>query len=565
MKKLYQIASISLLYCLLSSHTITAQNLDSQNKKEKSNFFSSFVLSGDIQTNMLLAENDSAIDAVAGDKPFKSNSYVRLALKNDYIESGIRAEYMRNPLPGYEANFAGSGIGHIYVRGMYKFFDITAGDFYEQFGNGLIFRAYEERSLGIDNSLRGGRVILKPYKGISIKALGGSQRYYFHKRNNLILGSDIDLGLDQMIPTLQENNWNLSLGGSFISKSEPDEIIMVNSDQRLNLPERVGAFSGRMNLQKSGFVLSTEYAKKVNDPSFDNNYIYKDGNALLVSTSYSQRGMSILLQAKRNENMSFRSSRSRGGIASFINHLPPFSMQHSHTLAAHYPYATQFMGEWAFQSEFRYNFKRRTTLGGKYGTDMRMSFSHIRGLFDEADHIGKNNRGQTGYKPAFFEMSKELYYQDFNIDISKKVNSLFSFNLLYMNQFYNQRIVEGHGNNGDIVHSNIFASELKFNFNRKTNLRTELQYLHTKQDEGDWLYGAAELSLFSNWMIGVSDTYNSGLTKTHYPMITSTYSYHSHRIQLGYGRTREGINCAGGVCRMVPASRGFNIAYNYNF
>lgn len=26
-----------------------------------------------------------------------------------------------------------------------------------------------------------------------------------------------------------------------------------------------------------------------------------------------------------------------------------------------------------------------------------------------------------------------------------------------------------------------------------------------------------------------------------------------------------GYNCAGGVCRYVPASRGFQISYNYNF
>ena len=34
---------------------------------------------------------------------------------------------------------------------------------------------------------------------------------------------------------------------------------------------------------------------------------------------------------------------------------------------------------------------------------------------------------------------------------------------------------------------------------------------------------------------------------------------------IGYGRTRAGFNCSGGVCRYVPATRGFQISYNYNF
>ena len=31
--------------------------------------------------------------------------------------------------------------------------EITAGNFYEQFGSGLIFRSYEEKGLGIDNAM----------------------------------------------------------------------------------------------------------------------------------------------------------------------------------------------------------------------------------------------------------------------------------------------------------------------------------------------------------------------------------------------------------------------------
>jgi hypothetical protein len=45
--------------------------------------------------------------------------------------------------------------------------------------------------------------------------------------------------------------------------------------------------------------------------------------------------------------MSFRSRRSMNGTSSFINHLPAFTMDHTYTLAALYPYATHPEGEWA--------------------------------------------------------------------------------------------------------------------------------------------------------------------------------------------------------------------------
>ena len=32
-----------------------------------------------------------------------------------------------------------------------------------------------------------------------------------------------------------------------------------------------------------------------------------------------------------------------------------------------------------------------------------------------------------------------------------------------------------------------------------------------------------------------------------------------------YGRTRAGYNCSGGVCRWIPAQKGFTLSYNYNF
>ena len=66
-------------------------------------------------------------------------------------------------------------------------------------------------------------------------------------------------------------------------------------------------------------------------------------------------------------------------------------------------------------------------------------------------------------------------------------------------------------------------------------------------------------------MITLGDKWNSGGTRIHYYQALLTFTTGSHRLQGGYRRTNAGFNCSGGVCRFVPASRGFSFIYNYNF
>ena len=182
---------------------------------------------------------------------------------------------------------------------------------------------------------------------------------------------------------------------------------------RLNLPTSVNAFDVRASLQKGGFNLLAEYAWKTQDPSNDNNYIYRKGTVAMLSASYSKRGMSLLLQAKRSDNMSFRSRRSMTGTSSMINHLPAFTMDQTYALAAMYPYATNPDGEWAYQAEFSYNFKRHTFLGGKYGTKLKVNYSYVRGIDGDdkymdlaAEQRSGELYGTNGFGSAFWKWGK---------------------------------------------------------------------------------------------------------------------------------------------------------------
>lgn len=517
-------------------------------------------VSGTIQSDILFPETDNKIGTEDYSEWGLTNTYAEVGLQSSHVDAGMRLEYTEHALPGYEDDFEGWGLANIYLKVHYDKWDLTLGNFYEQFGSGFILRTYEERSLGIDNSLLGARLTLKPFNGVSIKALSGKQRNYWKYNDAWITGADLELNIEQWVKSMAEAGTYLSLGASWVNKYESAEDVMTDATHKLNIPTNVNAFDVRANLQTGGFNILGEYAWKTQDPSFDNGYIYRKGKVAMLSASYSKKGASILLQAKRSDNMSFRSKRSTTGLSSYINNLPAFTMEHTYTLAALYPYATNADGEWAYQAEAGYRFKKGTALGGKYGTSIKVNFSHVHAINKKTEDGG--GMGTDGYSSSFFKWGGSTYYQDLNVQLEKKFTSAFKLNLMYMNQFYNKTAVEGEGG---MIHSDIYIAEGKYRFNKTYTLRAELQYLETKDDDGDWMFGLLELSMAPGWMFTISDEYNSGVTDIHYYQGYVTFNKDAHRIQLGYGRTRAGYNCSGGVCRYVPASKGFTISYNYNF
>lgn len=514
--------------------------------------------SGSLQSDMLLAQKDSTIGAEATDGRFLTNTYLDLKLTSRYVEAGARLEYLKHPLPGYENDFKGWGVPYAYLKGRYKNTELTLGSFYEQFGSGFILRSYEERSLGIDNSLQGARLNYRPWAGVAVKVLTGRQRRYWNHNKSWMTGADVEWNIDELCKSLQQHNTYITLGASYLNKHERDEVIMVDPTHRLHLPLNVNAFDVRLRVQHRAFNVLAEMAMKSQDPSHDNGYIYRNGYVAMLSGSYSKRGMSLLLQAKRSTNMGFRSRRGMEGISSFVNHLPPFTMEHTYTLAALYPYATRPDGEWAYQAAAAYTFPKGSTIGGKYGTTVKVNFSHVHSVRKN----GAGEIGTDGYGSPFWAWGDDTYYQDVDFQLEKRLAKDTKLNLMYMYQRYNQMLLEGHGG---MLNSHIFVADVKQKLSPNTTLRVEAQYLASKDGDKDWLFGLGELSLAPNWMFTLSDLYNVGNTRVHYYQGYVTYSGGAHRLQLGYGRTRAGFNCSGGVCRYIPATKGLTLSYNYNF
>lgn len=552
---------------------VTAANITAQEVANK------FTASGGIQSDILIPVKDHAASTDDCKEWGLTNTYADMALRSNHIDAGVRFEFTRFPLPGYatspEQDFKGWGVPHFWVKSHYRNWELTLGTYYEQFGSGFIMRTYQERSLGIDNSLLGGRLAVRPYHGIQIKGLVGKQRRYWKWNKSWICGLDAELNIDQWIPCMQEHGTGLSLGASWVNKyqSPDNDDIMVDATHKLRLPAYVNAFDVRAELQSAGFDLLAECAWKTHDPQFHNHYIYRTGHVAMLSASYSTRGLSVLAQAKRSDDMTFRSDRSIPGISSNINNMPAFTTEHTYTLPAFYPYATRPEGEWAFQGEAGYKPK------GRHASEIKLCYSHVFAL-GKHDASGVQ-AGTDGYRAAYFKCGP-TYYRDLNIQYGRKYSPRFHLSLMYMNQYYNNGKLktierEDHRDVEDVL-NHIFVADGKWTMHRRLTLRAEAQYMKSSQAscgqffawnsrgaQGDWVFALAELSVRPRWMFTLSDLCNIGETGRHYYNGFVTFTHSAHRLQLGYGRTRPGYNCTGGVCRWIPGSKGVSLSYNYNF
>ncbi|HAH58373.1 MAG TPA: hypothetical protein DCL86_09515, partial [Bacteroidales bacterium] len=354
-------------------------------------------VSGNFQLDAQIYQADSAIGAMEVPEKMLMNSFANLHYSQGNFNAGLRFESYLNPLLGYDPLYKGSGIPYWFGSWRNEQFEITVGHFYEQFGSGMVLRAYEERNLGFDNAFEGVKVVFKPLQAVTLKALIGKQRYFWEKGPGLVRGIDGDLSVNDLFKPESNLKTRLTLGGSFVSKYEPAEDIIVNDTSLLLLPENVGSWAARVNLNRAGLNVYAEYTRKINDPSSFNKFIYKDGESLLIQTSYATKGLGIMASAKRTDNMSFKSKRTETGSTLDINYLPALTRQHAYSLSAMYPYATQPNGEMAIQGQVNYKIPRGSKIGGKYGTDIAVNFSRVTSIEKQVAE-GESAIGVAGTK-----------------------------------------------------------------------------------------------------------------------------------------------------------------------
>lgn len=514
---------------------------------------------GNVQATAQYYIPDSTIGAAEVPERMLFNGFANVLYTKGKFTAGLRYENYLNALQGYPAGYKGTGIMYRFISYKADFLEITAGSFYEQFGNGLVLRTYEERSLGLDNALDGIRVKAEPIKGMYIKGFIGKQRSFFTQGPGIIRGIDGELQINQLFPSLADKKLIFGIGGSFVSKFQEDE------DPLLVLPENVGSQAIRFNLSRNNFSLNGEYAYKINDPSLDNNFIYKSGNAALLQAVYATKGFALSVAGSRIENMSFRSDRNAQLTNLLLNYIPALNKQHTYMLLAFYPYASQSKGEMEYSTELKYKFKKGSALGGAYGTEVIINYSGSNSL-DTTNISPEVDKRKMGYTSNYFSIGDQVYFRELYAEINKKFNKKWKASFIYSYQVYNKDVIQKPG--GGMIYSNIGVVDITYKMN-KGALRMEAQNLSTRQDHQDWAYLLFEYTINTNWYVAAGDQYNYGNInedeRYHYYNISTGYIKDANRIELSYGKQREGIFCVGGVCRNVPASNGVTLTITSSF
>lgn len=522
-------------------------------------------LSGSFQVDAQNYFQDSLIGTPNFPQKIGMNGFMNLYYTRGNFSAGVRYEAYMPTLQGFVRN-TGSGIPYRFARYRNDKLDITLGNFYEQFGSGMIFRSYEAWGLGFDNVMDGASVKLTGLKGVVVKGIIGRQRNAFsynteNQSEGLVRGADGEVLLNDLLGFSKYVGTQMRIGASVVSRYQKD------NDPVYVLPENVAAFAGRAQVSNQHFNFYAEGAYKINDPSTVNNRIYKPGTGLFVQGGYFEKGLGISISAKRIDNMDYRSERSATFNNLMLNFLPPMTKQHSYRLATLFPYATQANGELGFQGEVSYKIPKKTSLGGKYGTAIALNYSNIHGL----ERTANTTDSLMGYTTTFFGVSEHIYYEEINLEITKTFSKKLKGSMMLMNVIYDKDLFKqltGFFTTSE-VHSFISIVDMSYKIKPKQTLRTELQHAYTKNEFGSWAMALVEYTFAPHWFIAAFDEYNYGNYKDelqiHYFTGQAGFLWESFRVTAGYGRQRAGVICVGGVCRNVPASNGFQVSVSGTF
>ena len=537
------------LYLSLSILSVSAFTAFAMDDDDKDNGY----VTGSFESTSIYYNDDLKTSATVPDGMFGSNNYLKLDYYNERFSAGVQMEGYSPVLVGYSSELQGIGLTNYYVSWRDEDFSLTAGSFYEQFGSGLLFRTWEDRALGLNNSVMGARVTYSYNDILNFKALWGAPRFGMKASGTQVRGADLSFVLSN---ALNMGNTYLALEGSVLDRYEALDIDRAADGCS---PNTIG-WSGRLNLESNGFFFKGEYVDAGEKYYYNTSYagegqMYhrKNGNAQLVETGYNGRGLGVNVSLRRLEWMDSKVVTDASSAVNMINYVPAMCTQYTYMLTTLHPYgartgdiSSKFVnsGEMGGQVDVFYNFRRGTKLGGKRGMKVHANFSTYFAIAEEGTF-------KTG----------NMLFKDLSVDIEKQWTKKFKSTVLWSMQEYSP----SYGANKTTWLSNIFVADMLYKFTPTTSVRAELQYLVTFEDQRDWMAGLVEVSMAPHWSIYASDMWNHGSTGIHYYNGGVSYSKSRTKVTLGYGRYKAGYICSGGVCRQIPAYTGANLAVLMSF
>ena len=522
-------------------------------------------VSGSLESSSIYYTPDNRI--YTEDKPrpedrFGSNNYLKVDYSNGRFSAGIQMNAYLPALVGYEELADGYKfyLASKYVQWRDKNYEILVGDIFDQYGNGLIFRSFEDRQLGFNNSLEGVRAAYNFGRYVSLRGMYGRPRLYTEYSKTWVRGADLSVSIAEII---KASAITFNIEGSFVNRYQdlsqaPEELLIIDmatADQETGeggitflesygIKPNLNMYSGRLNFGWNGLTVSGEYVGKSNDFVDISHTATHKGWAALGEVGYNYKTFSVMGTFRALSNMRTAIDMFTNGTGNTINYLPALTRQYTYMLANINPYQVAINGEMGGQVDLCYSYRSKSN---------RYRYWNFHANFSTFYSLEKQ---------AWLGDIRPLYWRDINVDVERQWDKKWKSLLLYSYQ-----------DNMD-HQAHIFVGDVTHKFNRKMSLRFELQYLLSGDDksewdgmhsEGDWVAGLVEFNLAPHWSFYVQDMYNIGQSKIHYYNGGFSYTYNRTRVQLSYGRNRAGYVCSGGVCRYSPAYTGVNLVLTSSF
>lgn len=490
------------------------------------------------------------------------DSWLTTTYRINNWDIGLRLDLFHNSnLLNPTDAYSDAGIGRGYLQYQFDKVQLAVGHLYDQIGSGIIYRAYEERALLLDNALLGGRIRYIPNANVQLLGFAGRQKNLFDIYSSTVAGVSIEsYGLSK-----KGENWSMSPGAGFVVKTLSDEqmrdveralSVYTPEDFVEEVPFHSYALTFFNTFQSGPMSWYFEAAYKTGDVFFDldairhlwtgdttlGKFVVDDAFVLYNALSYASKGLGVSLEYKLTSDFSYRATPFATLNRGLIGYLPPMVRFNTYRLTSRYVPATQELGELAGQVEVSYRPGRKSSF--------RVNGSYINDL-----------NGLNLYREVLAETTQKI----------AKTNTLISGVQL---QWYNQERYEGK-TGAAMVQTITGYTDYLMRFGRTRSLRLEAQYMHTREDFGSWIFVLAEFGIAPSWLFEVSDMWNvipyedaSGVRKNdplHFPVVGVTYTLDAHRFSLRYIKQVEGVVCSGGICRLEPAFSGVRVQTSLSF
>ncbi len=447
--------------------------------------------------------------------------WFQLDYRNGAFFSGLRFETFQPNDPDPSISRGKEKFGEIAFKyigfktgGLRESMEITAGNFYQLFGRGVILKSYEDRNIRVDNNLFGIKIKTR-YHNLKLIALSGMGANSKNERKDILHAIDAQYKF----------NSYLTAGGTFALNIPNNDNIAKTSVVSLRLQPSYKNFDAYLEY---GVKKNNDLRKSIGSTEFV-------GRAIYGNLNFYYGNLSLSGEYKYYDNYAFISSD--GTVV--YNAPPSLRQDYSFTLLNRHPSPLDANNEQGYQFSANYNFSEKDFF--------QMSFGITKTLDESSYYVTSNTETQTQFKEIFTEWERTWNDKFFTL-LGLGYNEELSSNTKNLTPVFEGRYYFGKINTLKLTieHQN---TENTFNGENYYTDFVVVEYLRSPK-----------LSLAIASEMKTSQLEKDKTLRKFWGFVRFGYKIGMHSdLSLLVGSRQSGNICVGGVCRYEPEFSGVEL------